>query len=408
MTDFPKTNRNKVRRIPKRGHYDKDTIYTILDAGFLCHVGFVVDGQPFVIPTAYGREGDRIYIHGATKSRMLQQAKAGIPVCLTVTHLDGLVLARSAFHHSMNYRSVVIFGTATEVEAEEKERALFLISEQILKGRWEEVRAPNATELKATSVLAIEIDEASAKIRTGDPGDEEEDYELPIWAGVLPIHLHYGTPIPDPLLKAGIPLAQSVCPYATDLKSSPKSASFLPSNSTTMSKPIGRPTSAEYAPYQHTYISKTTGDDPISLLETGHQTMLQLMRQLPAEKWDFRYAADKWTIKEAIIHMIDTERIIAYRALRISRNDKTPLPSFEQDDYVPFYGVAERSPESIIAEYDAVRKANLLFFNYLPADAWERIGTASNNPNSVRALAFTIAGHELHHIQLFRERYGIG
>lgn len=195
--------------MPKRGHYDRETIYGILDAGFLCHVGFSIDGQPFVIPTGYGREGDRIYIHGSAASRMLKNLDAGVPVCVTVTHLDGLVLARSAFHHSMNYRSAVVFGTARVVPDEEKEHALFVISEYILKGRWAEVRGPNAKEMKATLVLAIDIEEASAKVRTGPPGDDEEDYELPVWAGVLPVTQVYGPPIDDPLLREGIEVAGS-------------------------------------------------------------------------------------------------------------------------------------------------------------------------------------------------------
>jgi len=208
--DFQQSDRNKVKRLPKRGHYDKETIYGILDAGFICHMGFVVDGQPFVIPTAYGRMDDYIYLHGSSKSRMLDSMGEGIPICLTVTHVDGLVLARSAFHHSMNYRSAVIFGTAKEVHGEEKELALFIISENILKGRWDEVRSPNAKELKATSVLKLSIEEASAKIRTGPPGDENEDYFLPVWAGVIPLTQQPGPPAPDPLLKKGISLPKSV------------------------------------------------------------------------------------------------------------------------------------------------------------------------------------------------------
>lgn len=210
MSDFPKTARNKVKRIPKRGHYDKETIYKILDSAFIAHVGFIVNGQPFVIPTAYGREGDTIYLHGATTSRMLVNLKLGIPCCLTVTHLDGLVLARSTFHHSMNYRSAVIFGRAIEVEGEEKMKALEIVTENILKGRWEESRKPNAKEMKATSVLRLEIDEASAKIRTGPPGDEKEDYDLPIWAGVIPLNHVWGTPEVDPLMKEEIETSESV------------------------------------------------------------------------------------------------------------------------------------------------------------------------------------------------------
>ena len=211
MSEFPISSKNKVKRVPKRGHYDHKTIYKILDAGFLCHLGFVVDGQPFVIPTSYGRDGDKIYLHGASTSRMLVNLEKGIPVCLTVTHLDGLVLARSAFHHSMNYRSVVLFGTAKLVEEEvEKDRALFVISEQILKDRWDESRLPNAKEMKATSVLCLTIDHASAKVRTGPPGDEKADYELPIWAGVVPLNQTWGIPENDPLLAEGISVPKSV------------------------------------------------------------------------------------------------------------------------------------------------------------------------------------------------------
>ena len=182
MEHFEKTQRNKVKRIPDRGHYDRETLYKILDDGFICHVGFVMDGQPFVIPTAYGRKDDVIYIHGATTSRMLKVLQTNAPVCLTVTHTDGLVLARSVFHHSMNYRSAVVFGRATLVPDDEKVEALKVVTENILQGRWEEAREPNSKELKATSVLAIQIDEASSKIRTGPPGDEKEDYELlSIW-----------------------------------------------------------------------------------------------------------------------------------------------------------------------------------------------------------------------------------
>ena len=169
----------------------------------------MVEGQPFVIPTAYGREGDTLYIHGSSVSRMLKNLAEGIPVCLTVTHLDGIVLARSSYNHSMNYRSVVAFGNARLVEGEEKNRALYLISENILKGRWEEAREPNAKELKATAVLAIPIDEASAKIRTGAPGDFKEDYELPIWAGVLPIEMKYGEVLADEKNLEGLEVAKS-------------------------------------------------------------------------------------------------------------------------------------------------------------------------------------------------------
>ena len=210
MSTYPIDERNKVKRIPKRGHYDQATVHEILDAGFLCHLGFTHHNQPFVIPTSYGREGNKIYLHGATTSRMMVNLEKGLPVCLTVTHLDGLVLARSAFHHSMNYRSAVCFGTAFKVEGEEKLHALKVISDQILKDRWEESRQPLPKELKATTVLCFTIEQASAKIRTGPPGDDKPDYELPIWAGVVPCRQVWGTPEADPLLTEGIELAGSV------------------------------------------------------------------------------------------------------------------------------------------------------------------------------------------------------
>jgi uncharacterized protein len=197
IQDTP-TKRTQVMRLPKRGDYSAETVLSILDAGFLCHVGFVVDGQPFVIPTGYGRNGDTLYIHGSAASRMLRTLANGVEVCVTVTLLDGLVLARSAFHHSMNYRSVVLFGTATLVEsAEEKSVALRAISEQIVPGRWDDVRWPTEQELKATKVLALPISEASAKVRTGPPLDDEEDYALKVWAGILPLHVQAEAAVPD-------------------------------------------------------------------------------------------------------------------------------------------------------------------------------------------------------------------
>ncbi len=211
--EYQITDRNKVKRVPQRGHYDKETLYKILDAGFLCHAGFVVGGQPFVIPTIYGRKDNRLFFHGATTSRMLVNLKEGIPVCVTVTHLDGLVLARSAFHHSMNYRSAVVFGKAHEVPETEKEEALFVVSENIMKGRWDEVRTPNAKELKATTVLAIDIEQASSKIRTGPPKDEPEDYELDVWAGVLPIVNTVQPALDDEDLRKGIRPSEVVTDY---------------------------------------------------------------------------------------------------------------------------------------------------------------------------------------------------
>jgi len=214
MSDIAATPRTQVRRIPQRGVYDREAIAAILDEGFVCHVGFVADGQPFVIPTGYGRSGDNLYLHGSAASRMLRNLAEGVRVCVTVTLLDGLVLARSAYHHSMNYRSVVVLGTAVEVTDErERLQALETISEHIIRGRWTDIRPPNALELKATRVLRLPIEEASAKVRTGPPVDDEEDYALSCWAGVLPMHLEVGIPIPDPRLGPGLDVPASVRRY---------------------------------------------------------------------------------------------------------------------------------------------------------------------------------------------------
>jgi nitroimidazol reductase NimA-like FMN-containing flavoprotein (pyridoxamine 5'-phosphate oxidase superfamily) len=198
MSEFQPTERTQVKRLPKRGRYDEETVYQILDSAFVCHVGFSVDGQPYVIPTNYGRAGKVLYLHGSAASRMLKTLSAGVPVCVTVTHVDGLVLARSAFHHSVNYRSVVILGTARLVEdPAEKMQALRIFTDHVMKGRWDDVRPPNEQELKATTVLALALEEVSAKVRTGGPVDDEEDYALPVWAGVLPLETVAKPPVPD-------------------------------------------------------------------------------------------------------------------------------------------------------------------------------------------------------------------
>jgi uncharacterized protein len=207
------TAKSKIKRVPKRGHYDRETIYKILDESQICHIAFSHNGHPVSIPTIFGRSGDTLYIHGASVSRMIQELEKGLEISLSVAHVDGLVLARSAFHHSMNYRSVVVFGTGRLVADEDKNEALKVISDHLIPGRWEEVRLPNAKELKATKVLEIAIDEASAKIRTGDPVDDEEDYALDIWAGVLPFKNMANTPISDGKLRADIPLSASVINY---------------------------------------------------------------------------------------------------------------------------------------------------------------------------------------------------
>ena len=204
------TARTRVVREPERGVYDRETVYGLLDEAFICHVGFCVDGQPFVIPTSYGRKDANLYIHGSAASRMLRQMREGVAVCVTVTLLDGLVLARSVFNHSMNYRSVVILGKATLVDdPAEKLTALRLLSEHILPGRWDDARQPNEHELKATSVLRVPIEEFSAKVRTGPPIDDAEDYTFPTWAGVLPLEMKGGEPISDPTLDS----TREVPPY---------------------------------------------------------------------------------------------------------------------------------------------------------------------------------------------------
>jgi nitroimidazol reductase NimA-like FMN-containing flavoprotein (pyridoxamine 5'-phosphate oxidase superfamily) len=197
--------------MPKRGVYERRTIDSILDEALVCHLGFVQDGQPFVIPTIHARIGDVVYVHGSSASRALRTLGAGFPACLTVTLLDALVLARSAFNHSMNYRSVVVLGTARPVgDPDEKLRALEQFTEQLIPGRWAEIRWPTPTELKATSVLSLVLDECSAKLRTGPPADDEEDYARDTWAGVVPLRLEALPPVPDPRLRAGIPVSPSV------------------------------------------------------------------------------------------------------------------------------------------------------------------------------------------------------
>jgi len=209
------TERTKLRRLPKRGSYDPETINRILDEGFVAHLGFTGHGgQVFVIPTGYARRSDELIVHGSSASRMMRSLSTEIEVCVTVTLVDGLVLARSAFHHSMNYRSVVAFGTAKVISDEaEKMEALRALTEHIVPGRWEEVRWPTPLELKATTVLTLPLTEASAKIRIGDPVDDDEDYLLNVWAGVLPLAMRPGEPVPDAKLNAAIAIPDHVHNY---------------------------------------------------------------------------------------------------------------------------------------------------------------------------------------------------
>jgi nitroimidazol reductase NimA-like FMN-containing flavoprotein (pyridoxamine 5'-phosphate oxidase superfamily) len=211
---FTPTERTRVVREPQRGAYDRETVYSILDEGLVCHVGFSADGQPFVIPTLYARIGDAIYFHGSAASRMLRSLSVGANVCLTVTLTDGIVLARSVFNHSMNYRSVVALGQATIVEAlAEKLEALRAFTEKILPQRWSDARQPNEKELKATSILRLPLAEVSAKVRVGPPEDDTPDYALPIWAGVIPLRIVADAPIRDERCDPGIPLPEYAARY---------------------------------------------------------------------------------------------------------------------------------------------------------------------------------------------------
>ena len=215
MDTYTPTARSKVRRLHERGRYDRESVFAILDAGLFCHIGYVIDGQPYVTPTGYWRVDDHLYWHGSSASRMIRTLGQGVPVCLTVTHLDALVMARSGFHHSVNYRSVMAFGKAHKIEDnDEKRAALDSYVERFLPQRNRELRAIDAQELKATTVLGMTIEEASAKIRTGPPKDDEPDYDLPVWAGVVPIRQVFGEPVPDPRLPEGTKLPLHVANLA--------------------------------------------------------------------------------------------------------------------------------------------------------------------------------------------------
>ena len=205
----------RVKRLPDRGHYDRDSLYAVLDGGFICHVGYLIEGRPVVTPTSYWREGSHVYFHGSSASRMLRTLGSGaVECCLTVTHTDGLVLARSAFNHSINYRSAMLFGRAQRVDDDaELAAALERFVEHLLPGRWATLRPMTAQERKATTLLRLEIDEASAKVRTGPPKDDEEDYALPIWAGVIPLTVAVGAPAPDPRLDPGIAVPDHVASW---------------------------------------------------------------------------------------------------------------------------------------------------------------------------------------------------
>jgi len=203
--EAPRSERTTLRRHPERGRHDAETVAAILDEALICHVGFVVDGQPFVVPTIHARRGDDLFLHGSTASRMLRTLGRRVPVCVSATVLDGMVMARSGFSSSMNYRSVMVLGAATEVtDEEEKREGLRAVVEHVAPGRWDEARRPTPKELKATAVLRLPLDEASAKVRTGPPKDDEEDLDLPVWAGVVPLRMAAADPVPDPAAGSGV------------------------------------------------------------------------------------------------------------------------------------------------------------------------------------------------------------
>lgn len=217
MSEYDKTTVNRVRRVPERGQYDQETINNIVDDAMICHVGFVQEGRPFVIPTLHARRNNEILLHGATTSRLIQHVQAGHEVCLTMTHVDGIVLARSVFHHSINYRSAVLFGRGYLIEGDEATmNALEQFTERLMPGRWADARQPSLKELKATAVVAVPIDMASAKVRSGPPGDDEEDYALPVWAGVLPTTQIIGLPQADGRLADEIQLPEYVTSYIVE------------------------------------------------------------------------------------------------------------------------------------------------------------------------------------------------
>ena len=221
MDDFQPTAKTRVKRLHQRAHYDRRTVYRILDAGFVCHVGYTIDEHPYVTTTSYWRDGDRIYWHGSSASRMLRTLKEEVPVCVNVSLIDGLVLARSGMHSSINYRSVTLFGKASALSDDgEKMKALEAFTERVTPGRWDELRPVKPQELKATTVLTMSIEEAVAKERSGPPGDDEEDYDLDIWAGEVPLRVIAGDPVPDPRLKSGIDQPAYLDDY--DLEGQPK------------------------------------------------------------------------------------------------------------------------------------------------------------------------------------------
>ncbi len=213
MNDYPRTQRSRLRRLPKRGSYDRERIHAIIDAALICHVGFIHEGEPAVVPTAIMRVEDAVYVHGSRVSRMMKTLASGAPACISVTHLDGLVLARSGFHHSMNYRAVIVYARGEPVRGDAKHALLDRFVEALVPGRLQDIRPPTRKELNATAVVRFPLSEVSAKRRSGPPLDDDEDYALPIWAGELPLAVVPGKPIPDPRLRSDVPVPAYIRRY---------------------------------------------------------------------------------------------------------------------------------------------------------------------------------------------------
>ncbi len=213
MSDYPRTQRSRLRRLPKRASYERERIHAVIDAALICHVGFIHEGEPAVVPTAIMRVEDAVYIHGSRVSRMMKALASGAPACISVTHLDGLVLARSGFHHSMNYRAVIVYARGEPVRGDTKHALLDRFVEALVPGRLQDIRPPTRKELNATAVIRFPLSEVSAKLRSGPPVDDEEDYALPIWAGELPLALVPGKPVPDPRLRSDVPVPAYIRRY---------------------------------------------------------------------------------------------------------------------------------------------------------------------------------------------------
>lgn len=397
MSEYPRSPRSTIRRLPKRARYDRDTVHAFLDAATMGHLAFLSEGKPVVIPTAFGREGDTLYFHGASVSRLMTGHDAGADACFSTAIQDGWVLARSLFHHSLNYRSVVAFGSLRPVsDPKERDTALRCITRQLIPGRWEEARHPNPKEEKATSILALDIREASAKTRSGNPVDDPQDAGLPEWAGVVPLMEAAGTPVPVP----GLPV-QVGYPASLWQNLSGRALAFVQPDV----RPVSPPDEAECAPYYHPYIRRVGPEGVVTMLSRSLWTTPDFLMRIPEAKWDFAYAPGKWSVRELILHILDTERIMGYRLLRISRGDTTPLPGFDEVAFAANGHASSRDMASLGNEFRLIRMNTLQLLSGLPDDTWTRSGIANGFPITVRALAFVIAGHEHHHLEVLKNRY---